>query len=275
MYVKMFAQILDSSIAEDYLVRLVFEDLLLLADAEGLVDMTLSAVSRRTNVPLEIVTRGIEKLSEPDRSSRSLKEEGRRIVLIDPQRPWGWRIVNYLDYRGIRDGADRKEYFRERKREQRARLSKTVQDGHGQSGNVADSPKNVTQEEAEAELNVREQRVGRARSMRALSPTPKKRLRRKLTREQTLATHVLQCCGIVITKTLLDLTVQAIKIVAQREQKEGRQSSVDLEDASKLLQLRMEVAGKNDFDNKGAAFWIQDGKFKQRVLEECTRNTTF
>jgi hypothetical protein len=40
MYVKIFAQIYDSSIAEDYLVRLVFEDFLILADKHGHVDMT-------------------------------------------------------------------------------------------------------------------------------------------------------------------------------------------------------------------------------------------
>jgi hypothetical protein len=148
MFVKIFAQILDSSIAEDWIVRHVFEDFLKLADREGFVDMTPEAISRRTNVPLDIITRGIEKLSMPDPNSRSLEEEGRRVVLIDPQRPWGWRIVNYSHYRNIRDGEDRKAYFRERKAEQRAR-SKTVQDKSGQSENVT----NVTQAEADAEVD--------------------------------------------------------------------------------------------------------------------------
>jgi hypothetical protein len=142
VFVKVFTQILDSSIADCYLTRFVFEDFLKLADKEGLVDMTASAIARRTNVPLEIVTRSIEKLSEPDPLSRSLDEDGRRIVPIDPQRPWGWRIVNYVHYRNIRDDEARKEYFRERKREQRGQfrnvqdMSKTVKDICGQSTNV-------------------------------------------------------------------------------------------------------------------------------------------
>jgi hypothetical protein len=143
MFVKIFSQIFDSSIAEDYLVRFVFGDFLILADKDGHVDMTPGAISRRTNVPLEIVNRAIEKLSAPDRDSRSPDEEGRRIVLIDPHRAWGWRIVNYEHYRGIRDDEARKEYFREQKREQRAK-SKNVQDSQGLSTIV-------TQAEAEAE----------------------------------------------------------------------------------------------------------------------------
>lgn len=128
MYVKIFAQIYDSSIAEDYLVRFVFEDFLVLANKDGHVDMTAAAIARRTNVPLRIVNRAIEKLSSPDVESRSPDEDGRRIVLLDPHRSWGWRIVNYGHYRGIRDDEARKEYFRVRKREQRASLSNDVLD---------------------------------------------------------------------------------------------------------------------------------------------------
>jgi hypothetical protein len=151
MFVKVFAQILDSSIAEDYLVRFVFEDLLKLADKEGLVDMTPGAISRRTHVPLEIVNRGIEKLLLPDPESRSPAEEGRRIVPIDAHRSWGWRIVNYLDYRNIRDEEARRTYFRERKREQRA-ASRNVQDSQRPSNTVHTGPVVSTKAEAEADL---------------------------------------------------------------------------------------------------------------------------
>jgi hypothetical protein len=145
MYVKIFTQIYDSSIADDYLTRFVFEDFLILADKEGHVDMTVAAIARRTNVPIEIVNRAIEKLSSPDLESRSPDEDGRRIVLLDPYRSWGWRIVNYDDYRNIRDDEARKEYFRDQKRNQRAK-SKNVQDSQGQSSNV-------TKAEAEAISN--------------------------------------------------------------------------------------------------------------------------
>lgn len=133
MFAKVFSQILDSSIAEDFTVRHVFMDLLVLADSEGAVDMTAPAIARRTNVPLKIVKNAIEKLSEPDPESRSKTEEGRRIIPIDSHREWGWIIVNYAHYRAITDNEFRRSYFRDQKRAQREKtkcpqvvLDKTV-----------------------------------------------------------------------------------------------------------------------------------------------------
>ena len=99
MFAKVFAQILDSSLAENYQVRLVFEDLLKLADEDGVVDITRESIARRTNVPLQIVAHGISELEKPDSTSRSPNNEGRRIVRLDEHRDWGWRIVNFLKYR--------------------------------------------------------------------------------------------------------------------------------------------------------------------------------
>ena len=121
MFAKVFFQIFESSISDDYLVRHVFMDLLVLSDEDGVVDKTAKAISRITNVPLEIVERAIEKLSAPDDESRTPDEEGRRIVLIDENRSWGWRIVNYGKYRKIRDEEARRISNRSYKRDQRAR----------------------------------------------------------------------------------------------------------------------------------------------------------
>lgn len=146
MFIKVFSQILDSTIADDWQVRHVFEDLLKLAEYKtGVIDMTPKAISRRTGIPLEIVLRAIDNLSQPDPGSRSIDEEGRRIVLLDKHRTWGWKIVNYEHYRNIRDEDDRRAYFRDRKRIQRTRTSdclgqigqsKTVKEGQGQSNDV-------------------------------------------------------------------------------------------------------------------------------------------
>jgi hypothetical protein len=162
MFAKVFGQIFDSSVAEDYLVRLVFEDFLVLADKLGVVDMTPQAVSRRTNVPLEIVQRGILVLSSPDPESRSQGEEGRRLVPIDSHRSWGWQIVNYEHYRNLRDEEARRAYFRDAKREQR---SKKCAESPAVSNVVKDSPKNSTQAEAEAEAEEKQKPT-------SVSPTP-------------------------------------------------------------------------------------------------------
>lgn len=124
MYAKVFTQIFDSSIADDYEVRHVFEDLLKLCDINGGVDMTQSAIARRTNVPLEIVTRAIGVLSSPDPRSRSPEHEGRRLIAIDARREWGWIIVNYEHYRSIQNEAARRAYYRDAKRREREKKKK-------------------------------------------------------------------------------------------------------------------------------------------------------
>ena len=101
MFAKIFEQIFDSSIAEDWQVRHVFEDLLKLCDREGIVDRTPESIARRTNVPLEIVTRALSILEAADPNSRNPEHEGRRIIRISGHRNWGWRIVNYEHYRRI------------------------------------------------------------------------------------------------------------------------------------------------------------------------------
>lgn len=97
-------------------------DLLVLADSDGVVDMTPEAISRRSNVPIDQVIKYIEELQQPDPLSRSKMEEGKRIVSIDPERGWGWKVVNYQHYRRIRDEEARRSYFRDAKRKQRRKL---------------------------------------------------------------------------------------------------------------------------------------------------------
>jgi hypothetical protein len=109
MFAKVFEQIFDSSISEDWQVRLVFEDFLVLADVNGVVDKMPEAISRRTNVPLDIVKRAISVLESPDPRSRRQNDDGRRIVRLDEHRDWGWMIVNYAYYRSIASEEQRRE----------------------------------------------------------------------------------------------------------------------------------------------------------------------
>lgn len=139
MFAKVFGQIFDSSIAEDYNCRRMFMDLLVLADSDGVVDMTLEAISRRTNVPLPEVTKYLAELQKPDTTSRSKSDEGKRITAIDSQRGWGWQIVNYGHYRKIRDEEARRSYFRDAKRKLRKANKKAslVQDKPVDNGGLS------------------------------------------------------------------------------------------------------------------------------------------
>ena len=105
-YARVFVQILDSSIAEDFMVRHVFEDMLKVCDMRGVVDMTRQAMARRFNVPLAELNRSIEKLEGPDEHSRDEDHEGRRIERLDAHRDWGWFILNWEKYEEIRNRAD-------------------------------------------------------------------------------------------------------------------------------------------------------------------------
>ena len=119
MFAKVFSQIFDSSIAANHSHRHVFMDLLVLADSDGVVDMTMDAIARRTNVPLETVRDAITALCAPDTDSRTPTEDGRRLLPIHEARSWGWQIVNYHHYRAIRDEESRREYFRDYRRKER------------------------------------------------------------------------------------------------------------------------------------------------------------
>ncbi len=121
MYAKVYEAIFDSSLAEDYQVRHVFEDLLKLADQDGVVNRTPEAIARRTNVPLEIVQRAITELLKPDHRSQSKAHEGRRIIPLQADRDWGWQIVNHGYYRKLRTAEEKRQSDRERQKSVRAR----------------------------------------------------------------------------------------------------------------------------------------------------------
>jgi hypothetical protein len=98
-----------------------FQQMIILADKDGIVDMTAEAIARRTTVPLEIIVLGIDALEQPDSQSRTQDLEGRRIVRLDSGRQWGWQIVNHTHYRKIRSQEERREYMRKYQREYRAK----------------------------------------------------------------------------------------------------------------------------------------------------------
>lgn len=107
LYSRVFTQILDSSIAENYKTRHVFEDLLKLCDHKtGIVDMTRQALSRRLNIPLEVIESAITELEAPDPNSRDAAYDGRRIERLDPHRDWGWKILNWEKYESVRSKAE-------------------------------------------------------------------------------------------------------------------------------------------------------------------------
>jgi hypothetical protein len=119
MFAKVFECIYDGSLRKDWKALVVFQQLLILSDEKGFVDKTAEAISGRTSIPLEFIQYGLDELIKPDPDSRSTMEEGRRIVLINPSRLWGWRIVNHEIYRSLKTPEDLRDYWSGKKRESR------------------------------------------------------------------------------------------------------------------------------------------------------------
>lgn len=113
-FAKVFESLWDGSLAESWETWSLFVFMLAHADADGVVDMTPTAMARRSSIPIERVRAAIDVLSAPDPDSRTPDDDGRRIVLIDDHRTWGWRIVNHARYRARRDEDARRADARER-----------------------------------------------------------------------------------------------------------------------------------------------------------------
>src|SRR3990167_1541126 len=118
MYARVYEQIFSSSIMEEDLeTRYVWFCLLALSDRDGFVDMTIPAIARRINLHESVVIKAIDKFMMPDPSSRTDTQEGRRLEKI--RESFGWKIINYIHYRDLRNEENRREYMREYMRDKR------------------------------------------------------------------------------------------------------------------------------------------------------------
>ncbi len=115
MYAKVFSQIYDGTLVTKgpWQALVTFQQLLVLADQDGAVDMTALAISRRTTIPIEIIDIGIAELLKEDPDSRTPDQGGRRIIPLRDGRSWGWLVVNYKHYRALKREEDRRSYHRD------------------------------------------------------------------------------------------------------------------------------------------------------------------
>jgi hypothetical protein len=151
MYVKVFRSIFDGSLYGHFEATIVFLAMLVVADKDGAVDMTAEKLAAECGYPLDIVNKGIAELCAPDERSRTPDEDGRRLTVLH-EAGWGWQIVNYAKYREIRTAEERREYFKEHKRKQRAK-SKDVHNVHRSPPESTGKHPSEAEAEAEAEAD--------------------------------------------------------------------------------------------------------------------------
>jgi hypothetical protein len=123
MYGKIFRQMYRGTLATvgPWQALVTFQQMIVLADAQGIVDMTAESLSRETTIPLDIIRLGIAALELPDPDSRTPGHDGCRIIRLSETRDWGWRIVNYEHYRKLRSEEERRDYHRQYWREKRSK----------------------------------------------------------------------------------------------------------------------------------------------------------
>lgn len=98
-YTPVFRSVFEGSLCGKYPDTAAWLILLALADKNGHVDSTPQFISAVTGMPVDDLLQCINRFMEPDPHSRTTDNEGRRLELIDPDRAWGWRIVNHGKYR--------------------------------------------------------------------------------------------------------------------------------------------------------------------------------
>ena len=81
MYGKIFDTIYKGTLYGQWEAIVTMQQLIVLADADGVVDMTPMAISAVTSIPRDIIDKGLEILSSPDKYTRTPGSDGRRIDL--------------------------------------------------------------------------------------------------------------------------------------------------------------------------------------------------
>lgn len=99
-YTPVFDSVFHGTLCGKWPTLPVWLTILPMADKNGHIDMSYQAMSALTGWPVDLLKQAMTELTAPDSESRSEAEEGRRLVLIDPEnRSWGWRVVNHGKYR--------------------------------------------------------------------------------------------------------------------------------------------------------------------------------
>jgi hypothetical protein len=158
-YSKLHSSIVHSSLwTEPDHIRILFITLLAIADSEGYVFGSRNGLIRLANLDPDdcAQTDPFQALLDPDKDSSDLlrnpENEGRRIEAV----PGGFRILNFLHYRGLRHDGDRRDTNREAQRRHRERVSQgqpasaKVSQGQPQSAKVSHSQP-ISEAEAEAD----------------------------------------------------------------------------------------------------------------------------
>lgn len=161
-FTKLFSTLVVSTVwREEMHIKIVWITMLAMANRNGDVQASLPGLADVARVSLQQCEEAIEKLSGPDKYSRTKTNEGRRLKEVDG----GWKILNYLKYREMRSETERRLQTREAVARHRAnKKAEALTVSQGKPGKA--------QAEAEAE--------DRERTTTTPTPPPSESVRRRL-----------------------------------------------------------------------------------------------
>ncbi len=167
-YTKLFNSILASTVwNEPTETRIVWITLLAMADKHGLAEGSLPGLAVFARLPIDAVTIALERLSAPDKHSRSKEYDGRRIEAVEG----GWQILNHGKYRAKLSEDERRDYLRIKQQEYRARLKR--EQASTSVADVSDTYTPSTQAEADTEADTDPKAKARTKKI-AAKPSGKK-----------------------------------------------------------------------------------------------------
>lgn len=147
-YTKLFSSIVTSTIwTEDDKTRIVWITMLALADKNGEVQASIPGLARIAGVSVSDCETAIGKFLAPDRYSRTMDDEGRRIEPIEG----GWVLINHAKYREMASRDEAREADTKRKRRYREQLKRNGKLSQNVRDMSHDVPKNLHIAEADAE----------------------------------------------------------------------------------------------------------------------------
>ena len=80
MYGKLFASMYDGTLYGQWQAIVTLQQMVILADEDGVVDITPPALAAKTSIPLEIIERGLEQLSETDPRARHIEQRSGHVL---------------------------------------------------------------------------------------------------------------------------------------------------------------------------------------------------
>jgi hypothetical protein len=98
-YTPVFRSVFDGTLHGKWPQTGVWLALLAMVDRHGQIDRSPQAIASDIGIDVPTLLSCIAEFCEPDLMSRTRDHDGRRLELIDPERPWGWKVLNHGKYR--------------------------------------------------------------------------------------------------------------------------------------------------------------------------------